>query len=77
MSEKCLLVDMSFMSHAVIPANTCAGNPRVQFHLNRRFLARRLLSETTGEGPLPDWKLARSVKKSGVYEADAATESAG
>jgi hypothetical protein len=33
----------------VIPAHTSAGRPRVQFHLNRCFLARKLLSGTAGE----------------------------
>src|SRR5580658_7241777 len=39
------------------------GEPRVQFHLNRRLLASKKLSEATGEGPLPSWKLAHEVKK--------------
>ena len=34
---------------AVIPSGYYIGNPKVQFHLNRRFLARKLLSGTAGE----------------------------
>ena len=50
MSEKCSLVDPIFMSQRRDPRQYLQGEPRVQFHLNRRFLARKLLSGTTGEG---------------------------
>ena len=39
---------------AVIPSGYYIGNPRVQFHLNRRFPAGKILSGTTSEKPFPD-----------------------
>ena len=39
---------------AVIPSGYYIGSPRVQFHLNRRFLRRKRLSGTTSEKPFPD-----------------------
>ena len=39
---------------AVIPSGYYIGSPRVQFHLNRRFLRRKMLSGTTSEKPFPD-----------------------
>ena len=47
MFEKSPLVDVTF--HAVIPY----GSPRVQFHLNRRFLRRKLVSGLAGESRSP------------------------
>ena len=45
-------------SGAVIPHRTAGGTRESSFTINRRFLARKILSGATGEGPLPDWKLA-------------------
>ena len=50
------------------PRQYLRGEPRVQFHLNRRFLRRKLLSEAAGERPLPDWNVAHGVKKNGPKE---------
>jgi hypothetical protein len=65
-SESVLLVDVIYMSQRRDPRQYLHGEPRVQFHLNRRFLRRKILSGTTGEEPFPDWNVAHCVKKSGV-----------
>jgi hypothetical protein len=49
MFEKCSLVDVIYMSQRRDPRQYLRGEPRVQFHLNRRFLRRKLLSGTAGE----------------------------
>jgi hypothetical protein len=40
------------------------------FTSNRRFPARKKLSEATGEGPLPDWKVAREAEESVLMAAE-------
>jgi len=65
-SLKVSLVDVISMSQRRDPRQYLRGEPRVQFHLNRRFLARKLLSGTTGERPLPDWNVAHEVKETAL-----------
>ena len=56
-------------SVAVIPSGYYMGNPRVQFHLNRRFLRRKLLSGGAGEfGLLPGWKIAWATPEAALAQ---------
>jgi hypothetical protein len=50
-------------SATLLPLESTAICIKIQFHLNRRFLARKLLAGAAGEGPLPVRKLAQGVKE--------------
>jgi len=58
MSEKMSLVGVISMSQRRDPRQYLRGEPRVQFHLNRRLLASKKMSGPAGEGPIPDWNVA-------------------